>query len=82
VPLATLRSDAGASPDALPLDTKLFQRPPTIRIFDADCQAAGIPKTDRRGRVVDIHALRHTFGTHLSAAGVHARVAMAATCPA
>jgi integrase len=33
---------------------------------------------DRRGRVVDIHALRHTFGTHLSAAGVHPRVAMAA----
>jgi len=26
----------------------------------------------------DIHALRHTFGTHLSAAGVHPRTAMAA----
>jgi integrase len=52
--------------------------PPTIRVFDADIQAAGIAKTDHRGRVVDIHALRHTFGTHLSAAGVHPRTAMAA----
>ncbi|KPK50544.1 MAG: hypothetical protein AMK72_01985 [Planctomycetes bacterium SM23_25] len=51
---------------------------PTIRVFGADLQAAGIPKYDNRGRVVDIHALRHTFGTHLSAAGVHPRTAMAA----
>ncbi|MCY2929452.1 MAG: site-specific integrase [Planctomycetota bacterium] len=28
--------------------------------------------------MIDIHALRHTFGTHLSAAGVHPRTAMAA----
>lgn len=59
-------------------DDKLFDRPPAIRIFDADCQVAGIPKTDDRGRVIDIHALRHTFGTHLSASGVHPRTAMAA----
>jgi integrase len=60
------------------LDEKLFTQPPTIRILDADLEAAGIPKHDARGRVVDIHALRHTFGTHLSAVGVHPRVAMAA----
>jgi integrase len=59
-------------------DDRLFDQPPTIRIFDADCQAAGIAKNDERGRVVDIHALRHTFGTHLSASGVHPRTAMAA----
>jgi integrase len=59
-------------------DEKLFVNPPVIRIFDADCQAAGIAKTDERGRAVDIHALRHTFGTHLSASGVHPRTAMAA----
>ncbi len=40
--------------------------------------AAGITKIDERGRTADIHALRHTFGTHLSAAGVHPRTAMAA----
>ncbi len=62
----------------LPLDRRLFVHPVTIRIFDADCQAAGIPKADRRGRVVDIHALRVTFGTHLAVANVHPRVAQAA----
>jgi integrase len=56
----------------------LFATPPTIRVFDADCQAAGIAKRDDRGRIVDIHALRHTFGTHLSACGVHPRTKMAA----
>jgi len=55
-----------------------LDQPPVIRIFDADCQAAGIVKSDERDRVVDIHALRHTFGTHLSTSGVHPRTAMAA----
>jgi integrase len=53
-------------------------KPSTIHIFDADIQAAGIPKTDQRGRVVDIHALRHTFGAHLSAVGIRPRAAKAA----
>lgn len=50
---------------------KLFRSPPTIRVFDGDLQAAGISKKDARGWVLDIHALRHTFGTHLSAVDVH-----------
>ncbi len=62
----------------LPLDRPLFDSPPAIRVFDADCQAAGIEKTDARGRVVDIHALRTTFCTHLAVAGVHPRVAQQA----
>lgn len=62
----------------LSLDEKLFKTPLPIRVFDADIQAAWIPKKDARGRIVDIHALRHTFGTHLSAVGVHPRTAMAA----
>jgi integrase len=33
---------------------------------------------DQRGRTLDVHALRHTFGTHLSLAGVSPRVAQAA----
>ena len=40
--------------------------------------AAGIARADARGRQVDIHALRHTFVTHLSASGTHPRTAMAA----
>ena len=71
-----LREHLGGS--ELSLDTSLFSHPPTIRIFDADLRAAGIPKKDERGHVVDIHALRHTFGTHLSATGAHPRTAMAA----
>ncbi len=37
-----------------------------------------IDKSDERGRTVDVHALRHTFGTLLSAAGVAPRTAQAA----
>ena len=73
-----LQACMDAQGDDLPADAKLFPRPPRIRVFDADCQAAGIAKTDARGRQVDIHALRHTFGTHLSAVGVRPRTAMAA----
>ena len=49
-----------------------------IRVFDRDLEAAGIPKEDERGRTADIHALRHTFGTHLSKNGVAPRTAQAA----
>jgi len=49
-----------------------------VRILDRDLAAAGIPKRDDRGRTVDVHALRHTFATHLVAAGVAPRVAQAA----
>jgi integrase len=40
-----------------------------IRILDRDLQAAGIPKRDDRGRTVDVHAMRGTFGSLLAAAG-------------
>ena len=58
---------------------KLFNVPTgLIRILDRDLAAAGIPKKDERGRTVDVHALRHTFGTLLSAGGVAPRTAQAA----
>ena len=37
-----------------------------------------IDKRDERGRSIDVHALRHTFGTHLSKGGVSLRTAQAA----
>ncbi|HQL55512.1 MAG TPA: tyrosine-type recombinase/integrase, partial [Phycisphaerae bacterium] len=37
-----------------------------------------IDKRDARGRTLDIHALRHTFATHLSKGGVAPRTAQAA----
>src|SRR5262249_33666303 len=39
---------------------------------------AGIPKRDERGRTLDVHALRTTFGTLLSKGGVAPRTAQAA----
>ncbi|MBA3314909.1 MAG: site-specific integrase [Planctomycetaceae bacterium] len=58
---------------------KLFDVPSSLRkILDRDLSAAGIPKKDDRGRSIDVHALRHTFGTMLSSAGVAPRTAQAA----
>ena len=59
--------------------TKLFTVPTGLcTILTRDLEAAGIPKRDGRGYVVDVHALRHTFGTHLCKAGVPLRTAQAA----
>jgi len=37
-----------------------------IRRFHADCRRAGIARRDGRGRQIDLHALRTTFGTMLA----------------
>jgi integrase len=64
---------------ALPPETPVFHVPTQlIRILDRDLAAAGIPKRDERGRTLDVHAMRTTFGTLLSAAGVFPRTAQAA----
>jgi len=66
-------------PARLPGNTPLFDVPKKMtKVFDADLAFAGIvtrdehgkiQKQDDQGRSVDIHALRHTFGTMLSKAG-------------
>ena len=48
------------------------------RTFYADCEAAGVALSDGAGRVIDVHALRHTFGTMLAKAGVSLQVAQRA----
>jgi len=59
--------------------TPLFHVPRDfVNIFDRELAAASILKRDGRGRAVDVHALRHTFGTHLSKVGVAPRTAQAA----
>ena len=64
---------------ALPADALLFSLPKALdKVFNRDLAAAGIPKQDARDRFLDVHALRMTFGTHLSAAGVPLRTAQAA----
>jgi integrase len=78
-------------PATVASDEPLFDVPDgLIRIFDRDLVFAGLArvekrggkevviKTDERGRTIDVHALRHTFGTHLSKAGVPLRTAQAA----
>lgn len=68
-----------AVPNDLPASMPLFDVPTAlVRILDHDLRTAGIPKRDERGRSVDVHALRHTFGTLLSRAGVSPRTAQAA----
>lgn len=49
-----------------------------VRVLNRDLRTAGIAKRDERGRTIDVHALRHTFGTLLSKGGVAPRTAQAA----
>ncbi len=66
-------------PARLPAGLPLFVVPDKlVKIFDRDLKAAGIPKRDERGRTLDVHALRTTFGTLLSKGGVSLRTAQAA----
>jgi integrase len=66
-------------PMRLPPNTPLFGVPAgLVRILDRDLKAAGIPKRDDRGRTVDVHAMRTTFGTFLSKTGTAPRTAQAA----
>ena len=59
------------APARLPADTPLFTVPDgLVRILDRDLLLAGIPKRDDRGRTLDLHALRTTFGTLQSKGGV------------
>jgi integrase len=61
------------------VSAKLFHVPQDLhKVFNRDIDVAGIPKRDARGRVVDVHALRTTFCTHLCRAGVPLRTAQAA----
>jgi len=73
------RNSGKPMPIRLPASTPWFRIPSGLtRILDRDLAAAGIPKRDERNRIVDVHALRVTFGTHLCAAGVPLRTAQAA----
>ena len=61
------------------MNTPLFTVPTgMLRILNRDLKAAGISKVDERGRTLDVHALRTTFGTLFSKGGVAPRTAQAA----
>ena len=60
-------------------DSQIFDVPDKLcKILNRDLKAAGIAKQDERRRFLDVHALRHTFGTLLSKGGVSPRTAQAA----
>ena len=61
-----------------PTDNVFYVSSRLLDILDRDIKAAGIPKIDVDGFVVHVHALRHSFGTHLSLANVAPRTAQAA----
>ena len=66
--------------NSMPPETPLFDNVPRqlVKTLDRDITVAGIPKRDDRGRTVDFHALRHSFGTMLSTSGVSPRTAQEA----
>jgi integrase len=61
--------------NAQPFDP-VFPKIPSMDQHKKHLTAARIPYLDRQGRQADFHALRHTFGTNLSLAGVTPRIAM------
>ena len=66
-------------PVRLASKTRLLNVPTgLVRILNRDLAAAGIPKRDERGRTLDVHSMRTTFGTLLSKGGVAPRVAQSA----
>jgi integrase len=76
---AEARKTGKPIPARLPAEIPLFTVPAgLLRILNRDLRLAGIPKRDERGRTLDVHALRTTFGTLLSKGGVAPRTAQAA----
>ncbi|MEL6715306.1 MAG: tyrosine-type recombinase/integrase, partial [Planctomycetota bacterium] len=68
-----------APPLRLPPTAPLLNVPTAlIKIMDRDLAFAGIEKRDDLGRTVDVHALRHSFCTHLAKGAVPMRTGQAA----
>lgn len=66
-------------PNKLPSETPLFRVPRDLtKILYRDLLAAGIPRKDERGRTIDVHAMRHSFGTLLNKSGTAPRTVQAA----
>ncbi len=55
----------------------LFDLPASlIHTFDRDLKAAGIAKVDSEGRLLDVHALRHSYCTMIAQSGANMQTAM------
>ncbi len=53
------------------------RREELAKVLRVDLEAAKIPHRDGKNRLVDFHALRHTFITNLAQGGVHPKTAQA-----
>ena len=62
--------------DAAPFSPVLLGLIPRVPTFRKDLVRAGIAFEDEKGRRVDLHALRMTYGTHLTLSGAAPRVVM------
>jgi integrase len=58
-----------------PADPVFARTLPRVRDMARDLAAAGVVQKDAEGRLVDFHALRHTFNTFLQCNGVGLRIA-------
>ena len=66
-----------AFPEGTPRSQRLFPRLPKMPRFYRDLEAAGIPRRNSEGLIVDFHSLRHTWNTFLHRQGVPMRQAQA-----
>jgi integrase len=62
--------------NAMPFEWVFRGVVPRVPTFKKDLAAAKIPFVDEKGRRMDIHALRKSFGTMLAVSGVSLRVGM------
>jgi len=72
--LTSRHRQAGQGTRISPTSVPLVESP-SLKTFNLDLAVAGIEKVDSYGRSVDIHSLRHTFGTMLARSGVTPRTA-------
>ena len=66
------RNVTGADPIFRSPEASMWMRATNnaMRLFDRALERAGIPRVDDEGRKLDIHSLRHTFGSRLARNGV------------
>jgi integrase len=58
------------------LSVRALKVPSRLRAFYRDLKAAGIPKTDERGMIADLHSMRHSTATRLASENVPLAVSM------
>ena len=71
-------NSGGPVPIRMLPSARVFNHVPTVKVFDRDIMAAGIPKRDEHGHTIDLHSLRHSFATMLGRSGASVAVTQTA----